>query len=277
MPDRTLAEASSAKEDYTGHERDAETGLHYAGARYYMSALGRWTSVDPILAEKTPLELVALHGGRLHAFSPYNYTFNNPILLRDPDGKRPPPCSTVFGFAIGGVSGAVVGGGIELGSQALSMWGGNRESIDWGAVNQKAKSGAIEGAVTGAAIATCGPACGAAGGAFGKALAGIEERSQNGGKVLGFSEVGGDALKGAATGGIAGLAAGTADDMIRGILFGGEKAKNFLSFLGKGVAEDAVSSPAAGSLGILVDGTQEAFREGQAVSPETPDEDPEWE
>jgi hypothetical protein len=38
MPDRTLEEASSAKEDYTGHERDAETGLHYAGARYYMSA-----------------------------------------------------------------------------------------------------------------------------------------------------------------------------------------------------------------------------------------------
>ena len=73
MPDRTLAEASSAKEDYTGHERDAETSLHYAGARYYMSALGRWTSVDP-LADEFP------------AWSGYHYSYNNPLGFIDPDG-----------------------------------------------------------------------------------------------------------------------------------------------------------------------------------------------
>ena len=74
IPDRTLAEASSAKQDDTGHERDAETSLHYAGARYYMSALGRWPSPDP-LADKYP------------AHSPFTYTLNNPINAVDPDGR----------------------------------------------------------------------------------------------------------------------------------------------------------------------------------------------
>ncbi|WP_353562788.1 RHS repeat-associated core domain-containing protein [Longimonas sp.] len=45
MPGRTLAQGPRADEDYTGHELDAETGLHYAGARYYMSAIGRWRAV----------------------------------------------------------------------------------------------------------------------------------------------------------------------------------------------------------------------------------------
>jgi RHS repeat-associated protein len=78
MPDRTLAEASSATEDYTGHERDAETGLHYAGARYYMSALGRWTSVDPLADAQ-----------HLLPYSPYHYSYNNPLSYTDPDGKNP--------------------------------------------------------------------------------------------------------------------------------------------------------------------------------------------
>jgi RHS repeat-associated protein len=88
MPDRTLAEASSAKEDYTGHERDGETGLHYAGARYYMSALGRWTSVDPILGEFGPKTLLE-QSRRLLSASPYDYTFGNPVNLIDPTGRSP--------------------------------------------------------------------------------------------------------------------------------------------------------------------------------------------
>ena len=32
---------------FTGKERDSESGLDYFGARYYGSALGRFTSVDP--------------------------------------------------------------------------------------------------------------------------------------------------------------------------------------------------------------------------------------
>ena len=76
MPGRTLTQGPPADEDFTGHELDDETGLHYAGARYYMSALGRWGTPDP-LADDFP------------AWSPYNYVQNNPISLLDPDGQAP--------------------------------------------------------------------------------------------------------------------------------------------------------------------------------------------
>jgi hypothetical protein len=48
-----------------------------------MSALGRWTSVDPILWKQSPGQL--LREGKLQAFSmaPYNYSFNNPTGLKD--------------------------------------------------------------------------------------------------------------------------------------------------------------------------------------------------
>ena len=73
MPGRTLG--SGTKEGFTGKERDAESGLDYFGARLYMPAIARWTSLDP-LAEKHP------------EWSPYNYVLNNPIVLLDPDGRQ---------------------------------------------------------------------------------------------------------------------------------------------------------------------------------------------
>jgi RHS repeat-associated protein len=88
MPGRETTEATGAKEDYTGHELDAETSLHYAGARYYMSALGRWTSVDPILGEFGPKTLLE-QSRRLLSASPYDYTFGNPVNLIDPTGRSP--------------------------------------------------------------------------------------------------------------------------------------------------------------------------------------------
>ncbi|MHB2149754.1 RHS repeat-associated core domain-containing protein [Calditrichota bacterium LG25] len=47
---------------------------YYFGARYYVPAIGRWWSMDP-LADK------------YISLSPYNYVENNPINLFDPDGK----------------------------------------------------------------------------------------------------------------------------------------------------------------------------------------------
>lgn len=35
---------------FTGYEKDAETGLDFAEARYYQNAHSRFTAVDPLLA-----------------------------------------------------------------------------------------------------------------------------------------------------------------------------------------------------------------------------------
>ncbi|MBI2420254.1 MAG: RHS repeat-associated core domain-containing protein [Ignavibacteriales bacterium] len=61
--------------DYTGKERDTESGLNYHGARYYDSELGRWLNVDP-LADKYP------------GWSGYNYCMNNPLRFIDPNGME---------------------------------------------------------------------------------------------------------------------------------------------------------------------------------------------
>ncbi|GEM_PF-3770226 len=78
----TMAEQHSQTADYenrwkfTGHELDRETGLYYAGARYYDPKVSIWLSVDP-LAEK------------YSNWNPYNYVMQNPVNLTDPTGMCP--------------------------------------------------------------------------------------------------------------------------------------------------------------------------------------------
>ncbi len=61
---------------YTGKERDEESGLYYHGARYYIPWLCRWTAIDPLESKYAGM-------------SPYNYSFNNPIIWNDPSGADP--------------------------------------------------------------------------------------------------------------------------------------------------------------------------------------------
>ncbi|MCB0303402.1 MAG: DNRLRE domain-containing protein [Calditrichaeota bacterium] len=76
MPGRVYVQGTAdTRNKFTGKERDGETNWDYFGARYYDSAMGRWMAVDP-LESKYP------------GWSPYNYTFNNPIDFFDPDGKE---------------------------------------------------------------------------------------------------------------------------------------------------------------------------------------------
>lgn len=64
---------------FTGKERDAETGLDFFGARYFSGPHGRFTSPDPKI------------GSRRHLRNPqkwnkYAYVLNNPLKYVDPDG-----------------------------------------------------------------------------------------------------------------------------------------------------------------------------------------------
>ena len=71
--------------DSSGKEKDAETGYHYFGARYYNSDLSLWLSVDP-MADKYP------------SLSPYNYCAWNPMKIVDPDGKWPRKGVNIYTF-----------------------------------------------------------------------------------------------------------------------------------------------------------------------------------
>jgi RHS repeat-associated protein len=60
---------------FTGKEKDDETGYNYFGARYYNSDISIWLSVDP-LSDKYP------------SMSAYMYCAGNPVMLVDPDGRE---------------------------------------------------------------------------------------------------------------------------------------------------------------------------------------------
>src|SRR5689334_15912771 len=65
----------------TAKERDQETGLDYFGARYYGSALGRFTSPDP-----TFLNIRKVFNPQ--RWNLYGYGVNNPLKFVDPDGNE---------------------------------------------------------------------------------------------------------------------------------------------------------------------------------------------
>ncbi|HKO41663.1 MAG TPA: SpvB/TcaC N-terminal domain-containing protein [Pyrinomonadaceae bacterium] len=85
---------------YTGKERDEETGLHYHGARYYASWLGRWSTTDP--------------AGLVDGSNLYRFNRGNPLRFTDPTGNG--AVEQVNNVAYG------VGGAIE--NKASSVWQG---------------------------------------------------------------------------------------------------------------------------------------------------------
>ena len=60
---------------FTGHERDAESGLDYMPARSYAFNIGRFLRPDPMQDEYPGI-------------SPYAYAANNPLKYVDPDGRE---------------------------------------------------------------------------------------------------------------------------------------------------------------------------------------------
>ncbi|MBL8239731.1 MAG: RHS repeat-associated core domain-containing protein [Bryobacterales bacterium] len=63
---------------FTGKERDAETGLDYFGARYFSGVAGRFTSADAPFADQHPSDP--------QSWNLYSYVRNNPLRYTDPTG-----------------------------------------------------------------------------------------------------------------------------------------------------------------------------------------------
>jgi RHS repeat-associated protein len=71
----------TVRQKFTSYERDYETNMDFAQARYYANAQGRFTSVDPLLIDakrlSDPQEL-----------NIYAYARNNPLKFIDPSGME---------------------------------------------------------------------------------------------------------------------------------------------------------------------------------------------
>ena len=75
------APPSTNTHEFTGHERDSETGLDYMLARMYGQASTlRFLSVDPFFSPRKNLN-------NPQRWNRYTYSLNNPIKFVDPDGR----------------------------------------------------------------------------------------------------------------------------------------------------------------------------------------------
>lgn len=78
---RTLAQGyvgDSNRFKFVGHERDGESGLDFAGARYCGPIMGRFLSVDALMSSGTLRDP--------QTWNRYSYAINNPLKWTDPDG-----------------------------------------------------------------------------------------------------------------------------------------------------------------------------------------------
>jgi len=64
--------------EFTGKERDSESGLDFFGARYFSGAQGRFTSPDAPFNDQDP--------SNPQSWNLYGYGRNNPLAFIDPDG-----------------------------------------------------------------------------------------------------------------------------------------------------------------------------------------------
>jgi RHS repeat-associated protein len=78
-----LSGGSSTTHEFTGKERDTESGLDDFGARYFSSALGRFVSAD---WSGTPEPVPYANFGDPQSLNLYAYVRNNPLNATDMDG-----------------------------------------------------------------------------------------------------------------------------------------------------------------------------------------------
>jgi RHS repeat-associated protein len=111
---------------FTGKERDEETGLDYFGARYYGSAIARFTTLDPAMTFQANLV-------DPQRWNRYAYAKNNPLVFVDPDGRETVllngkhSSDNVFGHTAIAIDGEVFSFGTNYtnGGDGVRDWGGN--------------------------------------------------------------------------------------------------------------------------------------------------------
>ncbi len=69
------------RKKFATYERDGETGLDYAQARYYSYQNGRFITVDPLMASAVITVT--------QSWNRYTYAANNPMRYNDPSGELP--------------------------------------------------------------------------------------------------------------------------------------------------------------------------------------------
>ncbi len=112
---------------YDGKEfiEDFDIGLYDYGARWYDPAVGRFLSVDPLADHPNQVDK-----------SPCAYTWNNPVKLKDPDGKCP---QCVWGF--------VIGFGLDVATQMV-FEGKNLKEVDFANAAVSGVAGAFSGGIS---------------------------------------------------------------------------------------------------------------------------------
>ena len=115
-------DSSETRKGYTGYEKDTESGLEFAQARYYNLQHGRFTSVDPLTASanmKNP-----------QTFNRYSYVLNSPYKFVDPLGlisSSTGACGTWCQNSGGSVDG--------------SAFRGRDSSLDWAEFQDSGRAG----------------------------------------------------------------------------------------------------------------------------------------
>jgi RHS repeat-associated protein len=91
--------SDTTRQKFTGKERDVEAGLDYFEARYYSGVQGRFTSPDEFTGgphelfdfaddtSENPMLYASLT--QPQSLNKYQYTYNNPLSLTDPNGHCP--------------------------------------------------------------------------------------------------------------------------------------------------------------------------------------------
>ena len=201
LTDHGYTMGDSLRQQFTGKERDNETGLDYFQARYYSNTMGRFTTVDPITLGES-VDSRNYYILQPQNWNRYTYGLNNPQKYVDPDGKN--PLLTALG---GAVIGGVFGGGFEA-AKALYRGESLTDPKVLRKIGAKALNGAIFGAVVGLTgnVAAGSAAASAATAAVGSVAGGIAERAVDGDsstEVFSLSDIAVDAAAGATSGFVA--------------------------------------------------------------------------